>query len=89
MFSTQTTHNCTGSSIPENSQRRLKCYIVPDAITQRLVGESLMLAVAQLIQVGDAGEVDHRRWTAHQHLIKGSHKIAKRVSQILCNSDNL
>ena len=48
-----------------------------------------MLAVAQLIQVGDAGEVDHRRWTAHQYLIKGSNKIAKRVSQILCNSDNL
>ena len=77
MFSTQTTHNCTGSSIPENSQRRLKCYIVPDAITQRLVGESLMLAVAQLIQVGDAGEVDHRRWTAHQHLTIGSNKMAK------------
>ena len=36
-----------------------------------------MLAVAQLIQVGDAGEVDHRRWTAHQHLIKGSNKMAK------------
>ena len=36
-----------------------------------------MLAVAQLIQVGDAGEVDHRRWTAHQHLTIGSNKMAK------------
>ena len=52
-------------------------FIVLDAITQRLVGESLMLAVAQLIQVGDAGEVDHRRWTAHQHLTIGSNKMAK------------
>ena len=52
-------------------------FIVPDEVTQRLVGESLMLAVAQLVQVGDAGEVDHRRWTAHQHLTIGSNKKAK------------
>ena len=52
-------------------------FIVLDAVTQRLVGESLMLAVAQLVQVGDAGEVDHRRWTAHQHLTIGSNKKAK------------
>ena len=47
-----------------------------------------MLAVAQLVQVGDAGEVDHRRWTAHQHLTIGSNKMAKRVYRILCNGDD-
>ena len=36
-----------------------------------------MLAVAKLVQVRDAGEVDHRRWTAHQHLTIGSNKMAK------------
>ena len=46
------------------SKRPPKCITV----APWLVGEPLVLAVAQLVQIGTAGKVDHGGWAAHQHL---------------------
>ena len=46
------------------SKRPPKCI----AVAPWLVGEPLVLAVAQLVQIGTAGKVDHGGWAAHQHL---------------------
>ena len=42
-------------------------------VAPRLVREPLVLAVAQLVQIGTASKVDHGGWAAHQHLRAGIH----------------